>query len=299
MLYHFPWKYLLLHHVLLSVATYSNNQVSSRLLVFCMWNSLWNFALYFPHVERALVFCVISFCVWNVLLYFVFYFLIVERSLVFWVVIFSVWNSLWEFVLNYFACQTCSGILFCIFSFVEFSGIVKLHVIFSLVWNLLWYIVFYFLRMEFILVFFGISFCMWDALWYILFCFFMYGMRSDILCYTFSCFSFNSVSLTALIPSSCSFLISYKLEQADIIRVAIFWRIKCTSVFRVICFRVWNALWCFVLYLAASGMWSNILCCIFCVWNARWYFVLYVSACGIHSDIVWYIFIACETHSGI
>ena len=103
-----------------------------------------------------------------------------------------------------------------------------------------------------------------DIFWYIflhveramVFCvvFFTCGTRSDILCYIFSCLPLNSVSFAAFIASSYSSLSSYIFKKAELFRVASFRRVEFTLVFCVIFFRLWNALWYFVLYLSAFGM---------------------------------------------
>ena len=143
MLYYCSWHHLLLHHYLLSVATYTNWKSPSRLLVSRVWNSIWYFVLYFCtcwtrsvilcyiflHVERALVFCVLfSACethsgilcsiflrVECILVYFGIYFCI-WNTLWYLVLYFYVWNALWYFVLYIFLhiFQFCIlGIIYC------------------------------------------------------------------------------------------------------------------------------------------------------------------------------------------
>ena len=64
-------------------------------------------------------------------------------------------------------------------------------------------------------------------------------------------------------------------------------------VFSAIYFRVWNALWYFVLYFSVcvTGSGVVIFCVVFIfVWNTLWYFVLCSSSCRTRSSILCCIF---------
>ena len=76
------------------------------------------------------------------------------------------------------------------------------------------------------------------------------------------------------------------------------------EIFVLYIFRMWNALWYFVLYFSACRTRTGVLfsifpsverALVFCViffrvWNALWYFVLYFSAFGTRSGILYHIF---------
>ena len=93
---------------------------SCCMLVVKKLNRKKNDVLYFPRVERALVFCVIFFHAWNALWhYWVIFFGAWNALKRYCVIYLCMWNLLWLYRVIFYACGTRSGVIVLYFPRVE------------------------------------------------------------------------------------------------------------------------------------------------------------------------------------